>query len=200
MSAPPKQRARNARACPIISSTLAEWNEDFDAARYAAAALQCKGEVVARGCLPLVVGGTGLYLRALLGHGWHADLPQDAALRAELAALTNDQLVVRLRQLDPERAAELHPNDRVRLLRSVELVTLLGQPLRAAGLTAAKPADAAAILVPARSAASGPPCAYPGTHLGHACGWPDRRGRESFGLWCRSGLQADAQHRLQTGL
>ena len=124
-----------------------EWHEDFDAAMYAKEASEWKNALLARGVLPLVVGGTGLYLRALLGQGWHADLPQDTELREKLAQLDNAALYENLRAVDPKRSDELHPNDRVRLLRSLELVTLLGRPLHLAGLTAAKPADPAAFMI-----------------------------------------------------
>jgi len=122
-------------------------HEDFDAAMFAKEAKDKNAEILARGRLPVVVGGTGLYLRALLGQGWHAGLPQDAALRLELAKLSLAQLYAQLKALDPKRAAELHPNDRVRLQRSLELVTLLGKPLHEAGLTADSPADPAAFVI-----------------------------------------------------
>ena len=122
-------------------------HEDFDAAMFAQEAKEKKAEIFARGRLPFVVGGTGLYLRALLGQGWHADLPQDSALRVELAKLSLAQLYEQLKAVDPKRAGELHPNDRVRLQRSLELVTLLGKPLQEAGLTADSPADTAAFVV-----------------------------------------------------
>ena len=126
---------------------VCDWRDDYDAARYARDAAAAIAGVRERGRLPLVVGGTGLYLRALLGQGWHTGLPSDADLRAELAELPTDELRARLRRLDPQRATELHPNDRVRLARSLELVTLLGMPLRAAGLDASAPADPAAFVI-----------------------------------------------------
>lgn len=122
-------------------------HENYDAALFAATAHQCKTEIWDRGRLPVIVGGTGLYLRAFLGQGWHSDLPQDARLRDELRALPNTKLLEDLRAIDPVRAAGLHPNDRVRLLRSLELVRLLGRPLADAGLTAEQPADPAALVI-----------------------------------------------------
>jgi len=131
------------------------WQMDYDAAQYARDALVKLAEVRQRGQLPIVVGGTGLYLRALLGQGWHADLPQDEGLRARLAAAPLDDSYEQLRRLDPQRAAQIHPHDGYRVRRSLELVTLLGRPLHEAGLKPPKaPQDHAAfvmVLAPERT-------------------------------------------------
>ncbi|MDO8475075.1 MAG: tRNA (adenosine(37)-N6)-dimethylallyltransferase MiaA [Candidatus Rokubacteria bacterium] len=102
---------------------LIEPGERYHAARFRLDAAQAIETIRAAGRLPVVVGGTGLYVRALL-RGLDAAPPADAALRAQLeeAARTNGPAALheRLRALDPERAARLHPNDRVRLIRAIE--------------------------------------------------------------------------------
>ncbi len=135
------------KAVPHHLLDIVEADQSYDAAVYAAAAHRVKAEIMGRGKLPIVVGGTGLYLRALLGQGWHSDLPQDQNLREELSALPTPQVLEELQRRDPKRAKELHPNDRVRLLRSLELVRLLGKPLDEAGLTGDKPRDPTAYLI-----------------------------------------------------
>lgn len=107
--------------------------DDCDAALYAGLARAAIVDVAARGRLPIIVGGTGLYLRALLGTSFHADLPKDESLRNDLRALRTDELYGRLVAADPARAAALHPNDRFRVVRALELVTLLGKPVSALG-------------------------------------------------------------------
>lgn len=102
------------------------WREPMDAGRYARLAEAAIRDIRARGRLPIVVGGTGLYLRALVADRWHGDLPKDEQLRIQLEDQTNEQLIETLKKIDPERAAELHANDRVRLLRAVEIATLAG--------------------------------------------------------------------------
>ena len=101
-------------------------DEVYHAARFRAEALRAIDEVRARGRLPVVVGGTGLYVRALL-KGLHAAPPADPGLRRELEAVATAHgsaaLRGRLEALDPARAAELHPNDRVRLIRAIEVAT-----------------------------------------------------------------------------
>jgi hypothetical protein len=74
-----------------------------------------------RGQYPIVVGGTGLYLRALLGDSWDDDVPSDQELRKTLAAEDSMALFERLRDLDPFRAAQIHPNDRFRVIRALEI-------------------------------------------------------------------------------
>ncbi len=107
--------------------------EECDAARYATLARAAIAAVQSRGKTAIVAGGTGLYLRALLGAAFHADLPKDEALRDELRALGTGELHARLAALDPARAAALHPNDRFRVVRALELFMLLGKPLAALG-------------------------------------------------------------------
>lgn len=68
----------------------------------------------------VVVGGSGLYLRALF-EPFFAVPPADPKRRAELTALPLSALYERLRRLDPQRAAQLHPNDRQRIVRALEV-------------------------------------------------------------------------------
>ena len=123
------------------------WHEECDAALYASLARQAIADISSRGRLPIVAGGTGLYLRALLGGGWNEDLPKDEALRKELQTVDSAVLHDRLKILDPVRARALHPNDRFRVIRALELVTLLGRPLHEAGLDASSPSDDSAFIV-----------------------------------------------------
>jgi tRNA dimethylallyltransferase len=80
-----------------------------------------------RGRPAIIAGGTGLYVRAL-ARGL-AELPSaDAALRAELAALSLTELTARLRQLDPAGAAQIDLRNPRRVLRAVEVCLLTGRP------------------------------------------------------------------------
>ncbi|HYX32230.1 MAG TPA: tRNA (adenosine(37)-N6)-dimethylallyltransferase MiaA [Oligoflexus sp.] len=103
-------------------------DENYDASCFAEAAEALIQDIRSRDRLPLVVGGTGLYLRALWRDNWH-DLPKSESLRQELETWSNDALHERLQTLDPARAAQLHRNDRYRLQRAVEIAMLTGKPL-----------------------------------------------------------------------
>jgi tRNA dimethylallyltransferase len=99
----------------------------FDAAQYQALALEAIRDIAARGKLPVVVGGTGLYIRSLT-HGL-ADLPQaDAKLRSQLDALPLVELQRRYRELDPEGAERIDMQNPRRLIRAVEVCELTGRP------------------------------------------------------------------------
>lgn len=106
--------------------------ESYSAAKFRADALAAMAEATAAGRVPLLVGGTMLYFRALL-HGL-AELPQaDAALRAEIdaeaAARGWPAMHAKLAELDPATAARLHTTDSQRLQRALEICRLSGRPM-----------------------------------------------------------------------
>jgi tRNA dimethylallyltransferase len=105
------------------------WDEPCDAAIYAAKARLAIANVTASGRIPIVVGGTGLYLRALLGQQWDDDVPSDDNLRRQLAERTSEDLFGELLRLDPQRAQQLHRNDRFRVIRALEINRLTGRPV-----------------------------------------------------------------------
>jgi tRNA dimethylallyltransferase len=90
-------------------------------------------EVAARGRVPLLVGGSGLYIRAVLEHfdfpGTDADVR--AELEARLAADGPTPLYAQLRALDPEAAAKILPSNGRRIVRALEVIELTGQPFAA---------------------------------------------------------------------
>ena len=106
---------------------------DFSAGDYVEAASPLMHGLRAQGKSPVFVGGTGFYLRALLQPRHIPDVPVSPALRAEYKALAEDHgnqaLYERLHRQDPNRAAQLHPNDRVRVMRALEIVELTGRPV-----------------------------------------------------------------------
>lgn len=108
--------------------------EPYSAAEFLHDAERAVREIRARGRLPLIVGGTMMYARAL--RQGLAELPSsDPALRAELEREGASQgwpaLHARLRDVDPETAARLAPNDRQRIGRALEVFLLAGRPLSA---------------------------------------------------------------------
>lgn len=107
-------------------------DQNYSAAEFRQDALAAMAEIRAAGRIPLLVGGTGLYFRAL-EYGL-SDLPAaDAALRTRLAqeaALMGWQYMHRrLAGLDPEAAHRIHPNDPQRIQRALEVIELSGRPL-----------------------------------------------------------------------
>ncbi len=104
----------------------------FDAAAYAEQAGQAVQQVTARGNLPLVVGGTGLYIKSLI-YGLFNSRPYDPALRRRLQQEAEQKgagsLHHRLVGRDPKAAARIHPNDTYRLVRALEVLELTGNSI-----------------------------------------------------------------------
>ena len=114
---------------------VADPGESFSAARYARMAAACVEDIRARGKLPIVVGGTGLYIDGLLRGGDFADAPGDSgvreALEAEYEALGGEAFRQKLSRVDPARAEKLHPGDKKRLVRAMEVYRLTGETITA---------------------------------------------------------------------
>jgi len=103
-------------------------DQPWNAFEFAQQARRCVAEINARSRIALLVGGTTLYISAIL-QGL-APLPAaDTELRAKLDLLDNLDLHQLLASKDPVRAVALHPNDRVRVIRALESVDLLGAPV-----------------------------------------------------------------------
>jgi tRNA dimethylallyltransferase len=104
--------------------------EEMSAARYRNMALSIIDDIRGRGKMPLVVGGSGLYLKALT-HGL-ADMPgADPKLRKELNELSTEDLRDRLTTLDPVTAKSIDRKNRRRLVRAIEIALTTGQPASA---------------------------------------------------------------------
>jgi tRNA dimethylallyltransferase len=104
----------------------------FSAADFAQTADEAIAEITGRGKRVIVVGGTGLYIRALLKG--LVDSPSGAGeirreLQTEAHELGNEAMLERLRQVDPESAARIHTNNLVRIIRALEVYRLTGIPL-----------------------------------------------------------------------
>ena len=119
---------RNAAVHHMLDVT--EPGQNWSVARYVEEAARCCDGIIARGKLPIVVGGTGLYIDSLISGLDFAGTASDNALREELGAeydrLGGEEMLRRLAQFDPERAAKLHPGDKRRIVRATEIYRLTG--------------------------------------------------------------------------
>lgn len=119
-------------ACPHHLIDIVTPEEAYSAAQFCADARRLMGEITARGRIPLLVGGTMLYYKAL--REGLSELPEaDPILRREIEdAAARDgwpALHAELARLDPEAAARLQPRDAQRIQRALEIVRLTGRPL-----------------------------------------------------------------------
>lgn len=106
--------------------------EDYSAAKYIQQASQVIQEIQARGNLPIVVGGTGLYIDSLISGRSFAPFPEDKQVRTqleeEIAEKGGEPLHQRLTQVDPITASRLSPNDHRRIVRGLEIFAVTGKP------------------------------------------------------------------------
>lgn len=112
---------------------VADPEEDFSVARYVEMAARCVDDVLERGKLPIVAGGTGLYIDSLLSGRTFAPFSPDSALRGELerelAEKGGQAMLEALAQVDPEAAQRLHPNDHKRIVRALEVYRSTGKTI-----------------------------------------------------------------------
>ena len=112
---------------------VAEPEENWSVARYVEAAAVCVEDILARGKLPVIVGGTGLYIDSLLSGRTFAGGAVNEALRQELSERYDEiganGLLGELRKVDPERAEKLHPGDKKRIVRALEVFILTGKTI-----------------------------------------------------------------------
>ena len=105
-------------------------SEEMNAGKFRAAAVEAIREIHARGKHPMVVGGSGLYLKALT-HGLSQLPAADPKLRTELNALSLDELRGKLIDLDAEAARKIDLKNRRRVMRALEIRLVTGKPVLA---------------------------------------------------------------------
>ena len=110
---------------------VADPGESYSVARYVEEAGRVCDDILERGRVPILVGGTGLYIDSLLSGRDFADNQEDMALRNELGAEYDrrggEAMLKTLAAFDPERAAKLNPGDERRILRAIEIYRLTGK-------------------------------------------------------------------------
>ena len=112
---------------------VADPNQQFTVSDWKTQAEAAIEDIFRRGRQPIVCGGTGLYIRALVEDWSLAATPGDPQARQELEAERRSQgietLYARLQTVDPETAARLHPNDALRIIRALEVYQVTNTPL-----------------------------------------------------------------------
>ncbi|MBD5084282.1 MAG: tRNA (adenosine(37)-N6)-dimethylallyltransferase MiaA [Clostridiales bacterium] len=112
---------------------VADPSENYSVARYVADAVPIVDDILARGKLPIVAGGTGLYIDHLVAGRQFAPFEADSGLREELQARTRAEglaaLRAQLEQVDPDAAARIHPNDEKRTIRALEVYLSTGKTI-----------------------------------------------------------------------
>lgn len=129
-----KATAAEQAAVPHHMIDVADPRENYSCSDYAIQAEKCLSDILSRGKTPIFCGGTGLYLESVLYTGGVSRFGEsgspgaDAALREKLAARTTEENYRELLAADPESAAAIHPNNRPRVIRALEIYRLSGKP------------------------------------------------------------------------
>ncbi len=121
------------RGVPHHMIDVAEPEENYSVARYVADAVPIVDGILARGKLPIIAGGTGLYIDHLVAGRQFAPFQPDSGLRPQLQARARQEglpaLYAQLAQVDPDAAGNIHPNDEKRIIRALEVFLSTGKPL-----------------------------------------------------------------------
>ncbi len=119
-----KPTLQERRGIPHHMIDVCDPREDFSVGKYCQMAAPIVDSILARGKTAIIVGGTGLYMDSLIRGNNFAPFPATGR-REELEALADAQgieaVIARLREVDPESAAKLHPSDRKRIIRAMEV-------------------------------------------------------------------------------
>ena len=104
--------------------------ENYNVSQYVTDAKEHIERILSKGKIPIIAGGTGLYINSLVYDYNLSPIPSDEKLRAELTALYEEKggecLLSELQKIDPKTAARLHPNNARRLIRALEVYRLSG--------------------------------------------------------------------------
>lgn len=121
---------------PYLVESVPHWgidlvdpNEVFTVSQFQEYADQKIAEIIARGHVPILVGGTGMYIRAVIDRPNYANTEPDAALRSELEAMTDNELLEEIAFRDPDTASTIDDRNRRRLVRALEILRTTGKTL-----------------------------------------------------------------------
>ena len=109
-----------------------EPGEDFSVGKYVQLADRCVQDILSRGKTAVIAGGTGLYVDSLIAGRTFAPVPQTGkreALEAQLRQEGGEAMLQRLRAVDPDAAARLHPADEKRIIRALEVYAETGRTI-----------------------------------------------------------------------
>ena len=107
---------------------IVEPDFDYSVANFYDDAKRAIEEISSKGKLPVIAGGTGLYFRILLENYAPPRIKANENLRNELNHLSNEELANKLKDLDFDAFEKIYPNDRVRLIRALEVTVISGIP------------------------------------------------------------------------
>ncbi len=126
-----KPTAEEMQGIPHHLISVLDRDVSFSAADYVKLANEAIEDILSRGKLPIIVGGTGLYIDSLLNNVQFAEIKSDSAYREKLYEISrsegNERLYAELCEADPSAAESIHMNNTVRLVRALEVIHVTGR-------------------------------------------------------------------------
>lgn len=114
------------KGVPHYMLDICDINESFSVAEFTAKALPIIEDILSRGKIPIICGGTGQYIDAIMYENTPPKVGPNLKLRTQLESLTTEELFIELSKKDERRAEEIDKYNRVRLIRALEIVDSLG--------------------------------------------------------------------------
>lgn len=99
----------------------------FTVAEYQKKAIYAMADIIKRGKIPIICGGTGFYIDAITEGILFPEVPPNYPLRKKLALVSDRTLMLKLKKLDPERAKNIDSKNKVRIIRAIEIAKALGK-------------------------------------------------------------------------
>jgi tRNA dimethylallyltransferase len=106
---------------------VASPKKQFSVDDFITKAQHCYDVMIRHNKIPIVVGGTGLYIDTFVGRMSYPNVPPNKALRAKLDTKTTEELLAMLQKLDPRRAASIEPHHKRRIIRAIEIARAIGE-------------------------------------------------------------------------
>ena len=115
------------RKVPHHLLDVANPKQRYTVSKYQIAAIKTINEILSKGKLPILCGGTGFYIQSIVDNIILPDAPVNMELRKKLSVKSVTQLFAMLKKMDPERAKTIDPKNPIRLIRAIEIVKALGK-------------------------------------------------------------------------
>jgi len=122
-----KVTKKEMRGVPHYLIDIISPQKQFTVTEFKTKAQKAIGEILKKGKLPIIVGGTGFYIQALVDNIDMPDVPPNKTLRNKLETMSTEKLNALLKKKDPRRYEEIEEHDRTRIIRALEIVEFLGK-------------------------------------------------------------------------
>lgn len=119
--------ARNMRGIPHHMLDIISPKKTLTVEEFKLAAIRAIDDILLRGKLPIICGGSGFYIQAIVDNTIFPEVPPNIQLRSKLEKIPSEKLLAKLKKIDPRRAKEMDPHNKRRIIRAIEITTAIGK-------------------------------------------------------------------------